>query len=130
MMAGWEKRSDKLAPLPVFLRRMLTAVALTMAVVAVGLVLGMAGYTLLEHMGWIDAFENASMILSGMGPVEGMRTDAGKIFAGAYAIFSGIVVIASTSFLLAPVLHRVLHRFHIEDDQTPEPKKPAKRSRR
>jgi len=129
MMAGWEKRSDRLAPLPVFLRRMLTSVALTMAVVAIGMIIGMAGYTGLEHMGWVDAYENAAMILSGMGPVEGMKSDAGKIFAGSYAIFSGIVVIASTSFLLAPILHRVLHRFHVEDDQA-EPKKPSRGSRR
>ena len=82
----------------------------------VSLAVGMFGYHWLEGLGWLDSFLNASMILSGMGPVEGMKTDAGKLFAGGYAIFSGIVVIAATSVMLAPVIHRVVHGFHVEDD--------------
>ncbi len=112
----WERRADRLAPLPVFAARWLGSLALALVFLALSLAVGMCGYAFLEGMSWIDAFENAAMILSGMGPVEGMKTDAGKIFAGSYAIFSGIVVIAATGIMLAPVIHRVVHGFHVEDD--------------
>ncbi|MBX7249638.1 MAG: hypothetical protein K1X35_11430 [Caulobacteraceae bacterium] len=116
MIGAWERRGDGLAPLPVFLARWARSLALALGVIAVSLVFGMAGYAGFERMGWVDAFENAAMILSGMGPVSGMHTQGGKLFAGAYAIYSGIVVIASTGVLLAPVLHRVVHRLHVEDE--------------
>jgi len=74
----------------------------------------MAGYHILENMGWVDAFVNAAMILSGMGPVGTLQTDAGKIFAGCYALFSGLVFITVTGIVLAPVAHRALHKFHLE----------------
>lgn len=116
MLARWERRADRLAPLPVFFARWLGSLALALVFLAVSLAAGMSGYAFLEHMSWVDAFENAAMILSGMGPVQGMRTGAGKIFAGGYAIFSGIVVIAASGVMLAPVIHRVVHGFHVEDD--------------
>jgi hypothetical protein len=87
---------------------------LSQAVVAVALGLGMAGYHYFEEMNWVDAFENAAMILSGMGPVSTLQTDPSKIFAGCYALFSGLMFITVTGIVLAPVAHRALHKFHLE----------------
>jgi len=77
----------------------------------------MAGYHYFEGMEWIDAFANASMILSGMGPLNPLQTSAGKLFAGFYALYSGLALIVAVGILLAPVVHRVLHRFHLEQDK-------------
>jgi len=74
----------------------------------------MAGYHFFEDMNWVDAFVNAAMILFGMGPVSILQTDAGKIFAGCYALFSGLMFITVTGIVLAPVAHRALHKFHLE----------------
>jgi hypothetical protein len=74
----------------------------------------MAGYRYLEGMAWIDAFANASMILSGMGPLGPLQTWGGKLFAGLYALYSGLALILATGIVLAPVVHRLLHRFHFE----------------
>jgi len=76
--------------------------------------LGMAGYHEFENLNWVDAFVNAAMILSGMGPVNQLNTNGGKIFAGCYALFSGLVFISAASIMIAPVAHRALHRFHLE----------------
>ncbi len=78
------------------------------------LVLGMTGYHVLEHLSWTDAYVNAAMILSGMGPLDPLKTEAGKLFAGTYAIFSGVVFLTTVGFFLAPIVHRVLHKFHFE----------------
>jgi hypothetical protein len=75
----------------------------------------MAGYAAFEGMGWTDAFANAAMILSGMGPLTPLQTPAGKVFAGFYALFSGLVV--ATGILVAPVLHRMLHQLHVEEEE-------------
>jgi len=75
----------------------------------------MLGYHYLGGLVWIDAFLDAAMILSGMGPLSALHTDAGKIFAGCYAIYCGIALIATTGVILAPVIHRALHKFHLED---------------
>jgi hypothetical protein len=130
VIGAWERRSERLAPFNVFLGRLAHSLVVVLGFVGVSLAVGMAGYAGFERMGWVDAFENASMILSGMGPVEGMHTDAGKVFAGLYAIFSGIVVIASTSVMLAPILHRVMHSFHVPDDDDAAPARPTGRRRR
>jgi len=75
----------------------------------------MIGYRLLEQMSWLDAFHQAAMLLSGMGPVVEVKSTAGKLFDGIYALFCGVILLASTGLLFAPVLHRILHRFHLED---------------
>lgn len=78
--------------------------------------IGMAGYHFLEKMQWLDSFENAAMILSGMGPVGQVQTSAGKLFAGCYALFSGLAFITATGVIVAPIFHRFIHRFHLEAD--------------
>jgi hypothetical protein len=98
----------------VFARRMLEAIAIWAALATGGLIVGMAGYAYYEQMSAADAFANAAMILSGMGPLGELKTTGGKIFAGCYALFSGLIIIIATSFVLASVFHRVLHRFHLE----------------
>ena len=77
--------------------------------------LGTVGYHLIAHLGWIDAILNAAMILTGMGPVAVLTSDAAKLFAAAYALFSGVVFLTMTGIALAPVIHRGLHKFHAED---------------
>src|SRR5580698_3514876 len=97
-----------------FARRMLIAMGLWVILTCAGLAIGIAGYAAFEGMSFIDAFVNAAMILSGMGPLGELKTTGGKVFAGLYAIFSGLVIIIATGFVLAPIFHRVLHRFHVE----------------
>jgi hypothetical protein len=80
----------------------------------------MCGYRYFEGMSWIDAFANASMILSGMGPLTPLATDGGKIFAGSYALYSGLALILATGLIIAPVVHRVMHRFHLESERDEE----------
>ena len=116
---GFEHRKHPLLPWPDFLRRMLVSLALGVAVVGGSLVLGMIGYQHYEHLGAVDSFLNASMILSGMGPVDTMQTDAGKLFAGFYALYSGLAVLATAGLIFAPLIHRLLHRFHADDSENP-----------
>jgi len=75
---------------------------------------GMLGYHVFEKLGWVDAFANAAMILSGMGPLAPINTEAGKLFIGSYAIFSGVVFLTTVGFFLTPIVHRLLHRLHLE----------------
>ena len=81
---------------------------------------GMAIYHYIEHLPWADAFLNAAMLLGGMGPVDKVQTTAGKWLAGSYAIFAGLVFIVLAGLMLAPVIHAVLHRFHLENDPPPD----------
>jgi len=89
--------------------------ALGAALLTGSLGLGMLGYHHFEGLPWVDAFLNASMLLGGMGPVDMPRTESGKLFAGFYALYSGVLFLVLAAILLAPVFHRVLHRFHLED---------------
>ncbi len=83
-------------------------------IVAVTLGVGMCGYHFLEKMNWVDSFANAAMILAGMGPLGNLQTDAGKIFAGIYALFCGLIFVTALGILVAPIAHRALHKFHLE----------------
>jgi hypothetical protein len=112
----YEKSGQPLAPKARFRSRLLTNIGLGAVIVAVTLMIGMAGYAGLEGMSAVDAFVNSAMILSGMGPIGALKSDAGKIFAGVYAIFCGLLIFAVAGLILAPVFHRVLHKFHVEDD--------------
>jgi hypothetical protein len=111
----WERRGAALLPLPIFLRRVAFNLALGGLVVAISLLVGMAGYACFENMGWVDSFLNASMILSGMGPADPLHSEGGKIFAGFYALYSGLAVLAVAGLIFAPLLHRLLHHFHADD---------------
>jgi len=100
-----------------FARRLAANLAAALGLILLSLLIGMAGYQMLEGMSTVDSYLNATMILSGMGPVGTLQTTAGKIFAGTYALYSGVVLIFSTGIILAPVVHRVLHEFHVDDDE-------------
>lgn len=95
-----------------FLRRVLNHVALVIVLLVVSIAIGMAGYMCFEELSALDAFLNVSMLLGGMGPVHMPRTDAGKLFAGFFALYAGLAFIAMAALLLGPIVHRLLHRFH------------------
>ena len=111
----YEHRKSPLLPRKMFLRRLAWSFLIGICVLLVALGIGMMGYHFLEHLSWLDSFLNASMILSAMGPVATLQTDAGKFFAGCYAMFSGILFISVAGIILAPIVHRALHKFHLED---------------
>ena len=112
----YEHRGEALLPRRLFLLRLARSALLSVGFIVGSLGLGMLGYRLTERLSWLDAFLNASMILTGMGPVNEMHTAAGKVFAGCYALFSGVAFLTAVAVLFAPVLHRVLHRFHLAFD--------------
>ena len=108
----YEQRTVPPVSRAVFLRRLAGHAAITLAVVFVSLGAGMAGYAHFEHLGWCDAFLNAAMLLGGMGPVETPVTRGGKLFAGFYALYAGLVFLVAAGIMGAPVFHRLLHQFH------------------
>lgn len=112
--ARFEHRSEPLLPRSLFLRRLAQSAGASGLLVLGSLGVGMVGYHGLEALPWMDAFLNAAMLLGGMGPVNSPATPAGKLFAGAYALYCGLVVILVAGIMLAPVAHRLLHRFHLE----------------
>ncbi|MBL8201241.1 MAG: hypothetical protein JNK40_09750 [Chromatiales bacterium] len=91
--------------------------AIALLLLGVSLVAGMAGYAHYENLPWRDGFLNSAMLLGGMGPVNAPRTDAGKLFAGLYALYAGLVFIVMAGLVFAPVFHRLLHKFHWDEDQ-------------
>jgi|SRR5579871_1373877 len=114
----FEHRDAPLLPRRLFYWRVMVGVAIGFGLLFTALFAGMLGYHVTEHLSWIDAFVNAAMILAGMGPVAPMETTAGKLFAGCYALFSGLAFITIVGVILAPFVHRVFHRFHLADDST------------
>lgn len=112
--AKYEKSHQKLAPLSVFAQRVFGAILLACGVIAVVLFIGIAGYHWLGGLDWIDSLLEASMILGGMGPVNPIKTDGAKLFASGYALFSGLVFIGIMGIVLTPIVHRLLHKFHVE----------------
>ena len=111
----YEKKGQKLLPWPKFFRRMTFSALLASGIVAGALLAGILGYHAIASLGWIDSLLNASMILTGMGPVDPMKTDSAKIFASAYALFSGVVFLSAVGVVVAPIFHRILHKFHMDD---------------
>ena len=110
----------RLASREAYRRRLVGAGRVGLGLIAISLAIGMAGYAITEHLGLLDSFLSASMILSGMGPIHEPQTVAGKIFAGFYALYSGFAVLGIAAIMFAPVVHRLFHRFHITDtDQDP-----------
>ena len=114
----YERLSEPLASGNRFLLRVLNHFGIVVALLAVSLGIGMGGYRYFQGMEWIDAFLNASMLLGGMGPIETKLTWGAKLFAGLYALFAGMMVLVAASILVTPVLHRFLHRFHLDDDES------------
>jgi hypothetical protein len=110
----FEHRSQPLLSRRQFLSRLAKSAGIALALVMASLGAGMIGYHLTEHLNWIDSFLNAAMLLGGMGPVNAPATFWGKIFAGVYALYCGLAVIMIAGLLLAPLAHRLLHRFHLE----------------
>ncbi|MGD0173952.1 MAG: hypothetical protein ABSC61_05895 [Anaerolineales bacterium] len=111
----YERRNEPLLPVNRFIRRMLIHGLVALAITVVALGIGVLGYHLTEGLPLLDSLLNASMILGGMGPVDTIRTDAGKLFASFCALFSGMVFLGIAGILLAPAVHRVLHWMHLED---------------
>jgi hypothetical protein len=124
----FETKSQRVIPAPNFARRVAWSVALSAAIAAFALAMGVAGFHYIAEVPWIDALHNASMILGGMGPVVEMKTHAAKLFSSGYALFCGLVFISVVAVTLVPVLHRVLHKFHI--DEADLKKQPTNRSTR
>lgn len=118
----YEHRQQPLVSWHRFLLRFARHVAGASLLVLVSLAMGMLGYHAFERLSWVSSFLNSAMLLGGMGPVDAPRTTDGKLFAGIFALYAGLVFIVVGGFLMAPVLHRILHRLHLEDDE-------AKRSR-
>lgn len=113
----YEHRTHRPLPHALFVRRLLLHGGVLLLLVAASLAVGMIGYVQLEHLGWLDAFLNAAMLLGGMGPVDLPRTAGGKLFAGLFALYSGLLFLIGAGLVLAPVMHRVLHRFHWDEDR-------------
>ena len=112
----YEPRTHRPIPPPRFLRRLVNHASAAAALILGSLLLGMAGYEYFEHLAWRDAFLNAAMLLGGMGPVDPPHSDGGKIFAGLYALYAGLVFLAVAGLTLAPFAHRLLHKFHWDTD--------------
>ncbi len=112
----FEFKHEKLAPLSVFVRRMAVSAAMAGILIAVALLIGIMGYHHIAQFDWVDSILEASMILGGMGPVNPLVTTGAKMFAAGYALFSGLVFIAIMGIVVAPITHRMLHQFHIDDE--------------
>ncbi len=111
----YEHHSKPLIPRREYFNRLFRNILWGAAIVSISLLIGIFGYHFTENLSWLDSLLNASMILTGMGPVDPMTTSVGKLFASFYAIFSGVVFLTTIAFVLAPVAHRFLHKFHLKE---------------
>ena len=109
-----EKKHQKVISTTGFARRLCLFAGVAALIILSALAIGIAGYHWIAGFAWVDAILNASMILGGMGPVGELRTPAAKLFASAYALFSGLIFIAVIGVMLTPVVHRVIHKFHVD----------------
>jgi hypothetical protein len=123
-LLSFETKRQPVASPTIFYGRLRRNALYSLAFVSASLFVGTCGYIYFENMRTIDAFANASMILASMGPLTPLTTDGGKIFASLYAIFSGLLLIGISTLMLAPVFHRILHRFHVDEhDADPPPRR-------
>src|SRR5512138_1218960 len=113
----YERHDEPLAKPEVFIRRLALNGLIGFLLLMFSLGIGILGYHFFEGLSWIDALLNASMILGGMGPVNPIRTNIGKVFASFYALYSGVVLLASVGVLATPIFHRFLHYFHLADEE-------------
>ena len=115
-MKAFEKKTDQLISLNAFYKRQILFFFYAFSLLIFSLTIGVLGYKYIAQLNWIDALLNASMLLGGMGPVDPLNSDAAKLFASFYAIYSGLIAIASFSLLAAPLFHRIFHHFHLIED--------------
>lgn len=113
---AFEHKSQPLLPRDKFVVRVLRYLVFSFLILSISLAIGVVGYHLLNDLTWTDAFLNASMILTGMGPVDVMKSNAAKWFASFYAIFSGVAFLTTVAVFLSPVVHRFMHKLHLEDE--------------
>src|SRR5262245_45393629 len=124
-MLNLERRHEPLAPRSRYRRRVIQASFVAGCLITASLAIGILGYHFLAGIeSWVDCLYNASMILGGMGPVADLKTTGGKVFASFYALYSGVTLLTSVGVLIAPSLHRALHRFHVETRDEDRPMKP------
>ena len=116
-MLKFEHKSKPLLPKPAYISRLWEHFTFAVGIIFGALGIGVLGYHCFENLPWIDSLLNASMILGGMGPVDPVKTTAGKLFASFYALFSGIVFLVAVGVIFAPAFHRFLHKFHLTDDK-------------
>jgi hypothetical protein len=116
LLLMYENKRQPLASTSTFYRRVFNNILTALTIMAVSLLIGVLGYHQFANSNWVDSFHNASMILSGMGPVIEIKSNGGKIFSSFYALFSGIVFIGNVGIILAPAIHRLVHRLHLEDE--------------
>jgi len=114
MFEKFEKRSERILPRSKFFIRMVKFTLLALFVIVVSLFIGILGYMQIEHLTLTDAFLNAAMLMGGMGPVDVMHSEAGKMFDGVYALFCGFIVLVSVGIFFTPIFHRIIHHFHME----------------
>jgi hypothetical protein len=124
----FEHRNESLLPPRAFARRLGRSMVTFSLLLAGSLGFGMLGYHTLAGLGWVDSLLNASMILTGMGPVSPLKSVAAKLFASGYALFSGVIFLVACGIVLAPIAHRFLHRFHLDPDEDPGAPSAKKRS--
>ena len=116
-LLAYEPKAHPPIPVERFARRVLLHAGAALAVLTFSLALGMGGYRYFERLPWLDAFLNAAMLMGGMGPVNAPQSDGGKLFAGLYALYAGLVFLAAAGLVVAPIMHRVLHKFHWQQDR-------------
>ena len=116
MVNKYEKKGNRLLPIRLFYLKLLKNFLIACFIIAISWGIGTSGYMYYAHLNFPDAVLNSSMILSGMGPVDILKDDAAKYFASFYALFSGITFLSTVGLLFAPILHRALHKFHLEDE--------------
>ena len=113
----YEHKTQPLLPRRLFITRFLKHLSLSFSLFFVSLGIGVLGYRIFEGFSWLDALLNASMILGGMGPVDQLSTDYGKLFASFYALFSGVIFLAGAGIIIVPIAHRILHRLHLQEEE-------------
>jgi hypothetical protein len=119
-MFSYEHRKKPILPTQKFYKRLLKNFLLAMIILFISLCIGVAGYVRFAHLRFVDALQNASMILGGMGPVDTMPSDCAKYFASFYSLFSGVTFLSTIAVLFAPILHRAMHKFHLETEDEEE----------
>ena len=120
MRFPFERKHQRLAPTSVFFKRLAVSLSLACLLIAAALSIGIAGYHWIAGFGWIDSLLEASMILGGMGPVNQLNASGPKVFASAYALFSGLMFVGIIGVALSPIVHRMLHKFHLDEKDLKE----------